>query len=165
MESLDGLHAEVLVLPFFEDERPLRGAAGLVDWRLCGALSRTILAGHLVGGLGEKALFAAPAPLRTGGLLLLGLGRSEAFEERSARAACASIADTLRGARTSSVALALPGRSLERLSALRAMQIWLETERDVGLLEEISIIEGPEAHRDLHSVVDGLRRQAESPLD
>ena len=33
-----------LVLPVFRDDRPLRGSAGLVDWRLCGWLSRLIKA-------------------------------------------------------------------------------------------------------------------------
>ena len=36
---------ETLVLPFFADERPLRGAAGLCDWRLCGRLSRLLAVG------------------------------------------------------------------------------------------------------------------------
>ena len=29
---------DCLVLPVFRDDRPLRGAAGLADWRLCGRL-------------------------------------------------------------------------------------------------------------------------------
>jgi hypothetical protein len=43
---------ETLVLPFFSDERPLRGAAGLCDWRLCGRLSRMLQAGRVAGQLG-----------------------------------------------------------------------------------------------------------------
>ena len=164
IESLERLQAEMVVLPFFQDERPLRGAAGLIDWRLCGAISRTISGGYLDGRFGEKGLFAAPEGVRADALLLLGLGPSESFEESGARAACALIAEALREAQTSSVALALPGRSLERLPALRAMQIWLETEPDPGPLEDISIIEAPEEQRTLLSVVDQLRRQAESPL-
>ena len=165
MESLDRLHAELVVLPFFEDERPLRGASGLIDWRLCGAISRKILAGYLDGRFGEQGLLANPARLRADGLLFFGLGRNEAFDESRARAACTSIAEAVREARTSSVALALPGRSLERLPALRAMQIWLEIEVHAGQLDEITIIEAAEEHRGLHALVDGLRRQAESPLD
>ena len=165
MESLDRLHAELVVLPFFEDERPLRGPSGLIDWRLCGAISRKILAGYMDGRFGEKGLLTNPARLRADGVLCFGLGPSETFDEGRARTACSSIAEALREARTSSVALALPGRSLERLSALRAMQLWLETEVDTGQLEEISILEAAEEHRGLRAVVDGLRRQAESPLD
>ena len=35
---------DCLVLPVFKDDRPLRGAAGLADWRLCGRLSRLVKA-------------------------------------------------------------------------------------------------------------------------
>jgi hypothetical protein len=74
------------------------------------------------------------------------------------------MAEAIREARVSSVALALPGRSLQLLPSLQAMQLWLETEVHADGLDEISIIEAPEEHRGLTSVVDGLRRQAESPL-
>jgi hypothetical protein len=40
---------ETLVLPFFADERPLRGAAGLCDWRLCGRLSRLLQSSSVAG--------------------------------------------------------------------------------------------------------------------
>ncbi|MDH3842567.1 MAG: hypothetical protein OES69_01410, partial [Myxococcales bacterium] len=52
--SMDELQTELILLPFFEDERPLRGAAGLIDWRLCGALSRRLAGGDLRGSFGEK---------------------------------------------------------------------------------------------------------------
>ena len=52
-QSLDQLQTELMVLPFFSDERPLRGATGLIDWRLCGTLSRKLMAGYLDGRFGE----------------------------------------------------------------------------------------------------------------
>ena len=36
-----------------EDERPLRGDAGLVDWRLCGLISKHLRSGYVTGQLGE----------------------------------------------------------------------------------------------------------------
>ena len=48
---------EALMLPFFADERPLRGAAGLCDWRLCGRLSRMLHAGRVRGAWGETTLY------------------------------------------------------------------------------------------------------------
>jgi hypothetical protein len=163
-ESLDRLESELVVLPFFSDERPLRGAAGLADWRLCGALSRKMMAGYVKGRFGEKALIVAPTKLRIEALMLFGLGPAGAFDANVAREACRLMAEAIREARVSSVALALPGRSLQLLPSLQAMQLWLETEVHADGLDEISIIEAPEEHRGLTSVVDGLRRQAESPL-
>lgn len=163
--SLDDLQMEIIVLPFFSDERPLCGAAGLIDWRLCGALSRKLMAGYLDGSFGEKALIPEPTKLKSEGLLLLGLGSSGEFDAEVAQRACALIAETLTEAKISTAALALPGRSMGLLPALRAMQLWLDASPRDGALEEVSIIERAEEHRALDSLFDGLRRQAESPLD
>ena len=163
-KSLDELQTEVIVLPFFSDERPLRGAAGLVDWRLCGALSRKVMAGYLDGRFGEKAFVAAPEKLKAEALLLFGLGQSTAFDRVVAEKASTAIAQALRDAELSTAAIALPGRSMDLLPALRAMQLWLATSPGEAL-EEVTIVEPAEEHRALESLVDGLRRQAESPLD
>ncbi|NNE19006.1 MAG: hypothetical protein HKN10_11070 [Myxococcales bacterium] len=163
--SLDELQTEVIVLPFFSDERPLRGTAGLIDWRLCGSLSRKLMAGYLQGTFGEKALVANPGKLKAERLLLIGLGESASFDQSVARKACALIAQALREAKVSTAALALPGRSLGLVTALEAMQVWLAASPLDSELEELSIIERAQEHRALDSVIDGLRRQAESPLD
>ena len=47
---------ECLVLAVFEDDRPLRGAAGLADWRLCGRLSKLLKANRATGKAGETML-------------------------------------------------------------------------------------------------------------
>lgn len=163
LESLDELQAEILVLPYFSDERPLRGAAGLVDWRLCGALSRKLMAGYLDGHFGDKALIAAPAKLRVESLLLIGLGNSDDFGTDEAAQACGWIAEALSHGDLSTVALALPGRSMNLIGALEVMQIWLAASPHTEI-EEITVIERTEEHRALESVFDRLRRQAESPL-
>ena len=163
--SLDELQTEVIVLPFFSDERPLRGAAGLIDWRLCGALSRKLMAGYLDGTFGEKALVTAPPKLKSEALLLVGLGASTAFDTAAAESACALIAAALAEARVSTAALGLPGRSLGLLPALEGMQVWIAASPQDSELEEVSIIERAEEHRALDSLFDSLRRQAESPLD
>src|SRR5262249_61208835 len=48
--------ADVLVAPFFADDRPLRGPAAWADWRLCGLLDDAVAAGRLPTGLGEATL-------------------------------------------------------------------------------------------------------------
>ena len=165
LETLDQLQTELIVLPFFSDERPMRGVAGLVDWRLCASLSRKRMAGYVDERFARKSLFAHPPKLETEGLLLVGLGASPDFDTRLARRACLVIAHALRDARVSTVALALPGRSVDLLPAVEAMQIWLEVEPEAPNLDEVCIIEAPKEHRALASLVDSLRRQAESPLD
>lgn len=164
LQGLDALETELLVLPFFSDERPLAGATGLVDWRLCGALSRKILSGYIDGREGETALLVSPAKLGAKGLLLVGLGPSGSFDADVATRSCALIANVLTESRVSTAAMVLPGRSQSHVPALDTMQIWLSAELDESRLEEVTIIERGEGRRALESVLDGLRRQAESPI-
>jgi hypothetical protein len=123
------------------------------------------MAGYLDGHLGEKGLIATPPKLRTQGVLLVGLGHSTAFETRIAQQACAVIGQTLSEARISTAGLALPGRSMELLTPLEAMQLWLTASPRGGPLAEIAIIERAGSRRALESLFEGLRRQAEFPLD
>lgn len=165
-KSLDELQTQIIALPFFSDERPLRGAAALIDWRLCGTLSRKLMAGYVDGHFGEKALLTAPTKLRSEALLLVGLGESRAFDEDLAQNACSLILRSLIEAKVSTAALALPGRSMDLLPALDALQLWLTVagRSRQGALEEVSIIERAEEHRALDALFDSLRRRAESPL-
>lgn len=76
---LERVESEVAVAGFFRDERPLRGGAGRLDWRLCGDLSRRIQAGDLSGQRGEALLIGCGRALRSPRLLLLGLGDRSGF--------------------------------------------------------------------------------------
>ena len=164
MDSLDRLEAEVIALPFFSDERPLTGAAALIDWRMCGALSRKLLAGHLQGHFGEKGMVAAPPRLKAEGLLLVGLGPMNSFDRSVAKRACSVIAGALRESMVTTAAMVLPGRSVGLIPALDVMQLWLDASKSDETLEEVSVIERAEEHRTLGSLLVGLRRQSESPL-
>ena len=77
--------ADVAVVTFFEEERPLRGAAAHADWRLCGTLSRLIQRGKLSGAFGEAALVPGAGGLRARWLLALGLGSCEDFDDTRRR--------------------------------------------------------------------------------
>src|SRR4051812_21066827 len=44
-----------MVLTCFQNERPLRGLAGLLDWRFEGAISQVLRAGFVTGKPGECA--------------------------------------------------------------------------------------------------------------
>jgi len=79
-EPLERVDSEIVVAGFFSDERPLRGGAGRADWRLCGGLSRRILAGDLSGLRGEALLMGCGRALRAPRLLLLGLGERGGFD-------------------------------------------------------------------------------------
>ena len=122
------------------------------------------MAGYLEGRLGEKALIASPGKIRSKGLLLVGLGRSDDFDIETAGRGCAVIVDALIEGGFATAAIALPGRSMDLIASLDAMHTWLAKVPAQSGIEEISIVEKAEEHRALESLFDGLRRQAESPL-
>ena len=63
-ESFERVRVELGVAGFFENEIPLRGGAGRVDWRLCGLISEQLAAGRLSGRLGEALLIPAERRFR-----------------------------------------------------------------------------------------------------
>ncbi|HEX2678597.1 MAG TPA: M17 family peptidase N-terminal domain-containing protein, partial [Polyangiales bacterium] len=74
LRHLDALKCEAIVAPFFSDERPLSGALGLLDWRLCGFLSRAMLRGEIRGEQGETVLVPLRPRFTVDKLFLFGLG-------------------------------------------------------------------------------------------
>ncbi len=73
-KPLERVPADLVVVGFSPDDRPLHGSAGRADWRLCGELWRLVTSRKLTGTLGEAALFSASGSLRSPLLLVLGLG-------------------------------------------------------------------------------------------
>lgn len=73
-DALDTLEVETLALFLLTDARPLRGAAGIVDWRLCGELSRALQSGGLTGKLGERLLMPTNGRIGAKRLLVFGAG-------------------------------------------------------------------------------------------
>ncbi len=79
------IEADLAVAGFFLDERPLRGAAGRVDWRLCGVVTELVGSGRLRGRVGEATLVPSMGRLAADRVLLLGLGRRSSFRVGRAR--------------------------------------------------------------------------------
>jgi hypothetical protein len=107
-ESLARVGAEVAVAGFFRDQRPLRGGAGLADWRLCGWLSNLLLASRATGEIGEAVLATTHGRLRAPRLLLIGLGARARFGADVHRAAVSASLHRLLDLGAGSAALDLP---------------------------------------------------------
>src|ERR1700712_2341705 len=113
LQSLDELKTEVLCLAIFSDERPLRGAAGLVDWRLCGRLSDLLLRGELTGEF-DQALLMPPPERRLAAerVFCLGAGARAELDEARFRALTRALVARVLALRVRTVAIALPHASL-----------------------------------------------------
>ncbi|EPX57849.1 hypothetical protein D187_004602 [Cystobacter fuscus DSM 2262] len=109
--GLDSL-ADVDALCLFvgEDDRPLPGTAGYVDWRLCGALSRVLQSGFFVGAQDDSLLLPTDGRFSVPRVFVMGLGRRRGLEPSSLGEALASAGKVLTRAKVESVALEVPGQ-------------------------------------------------------
>lgn len=165
LSRIDELRYEALALTFFEDERPLRGAAGLCDWRLCGRLSSWLSRGLITGAQDEATLVPATHKLPFDRLALFGLGPREAFTQPRFERAVAQILAAVRGLRLRSFALALPGRSTGVTAPADAARWFLPLAEAEDSLDEIVLLDEPDAHRAMHPIVEAERARLRRARD
>ncbi|MCC6623098.1 MAG: hypothetical protein IT385_17705 [Deltaproteobacteria bacterium] len=115
LRALDDNPSDVIVLGTFADERPLEGVTGLVDWRLCGAISSWKLGGLVSGVYGEQLVYPTRGRLSHPTLLLLGLGTRAEHRSDRAFAMAQQAIRTASGLGASSITLGLLG--LEQLAS------------------------------------------------
>jgi len=145
---------DTLVLPVFRDDRPLRGAAGLADWRLCGRLSRLVRANRATAEEGETMLLPPGRRLRFSRVMWFGLGDAKGYSDDRFRRDLTWILWVSRTAGATDLALQAPGRASGLIGARRAVEIILE---DPALTEQpLTLIEDPAGQKD---VSDLLRAQ------
>ena len=96
-----------------EDERPLSGAAGLIDWRLCGALSRVLKDGFFAGTPGERLLISSDGRVPVPKIFAVGVGQARAVTPLGLEHALKNAAGMLHKAQATSAALALPRLPLD----------------------------------------------------
>lgn len=164
LSKWDETAADALAVTFFSDERPLRGAAGLADWRLCGQLSRLIKAGKISGRRGETLLLPPARRMTFPRLVLFGLGNSVNWSEDIYRQHVRWIRDVLARAGVRSFAIQAPGRATGLIAARRALDVWMEEADKVSsATSDISLIDTPGAHKEMAETLRKRRRPTKSP--
>ncbi|MBL9037774.1 MAG: peptidase M17 [Archangium sp.] len=114
LSSLDALTGcESVCALVLEDERPLQGAVGFLDWRLCGALSRALKSGFFSGQPGEKLLLPSEQRISAGRVFAIGVGKRAGVTQLGLEHALSTAATMLTKAGATSAALALPRLALE----------------------------------------------------
>ena len=166
----DEAESDALVVTFFADERPLRGAAGLADWRLCGRLSRMVKKKRITGGAGEALMMPPGRRLPFRLLVAFGLGTSRGFDEKAYRAQCHRIREVVEKAGIESYAIQPPGRATGLVAARRALEMWLDEfglDPDAG--GNVSIIDTQSAQKEMADILHAhqrvARRRASSVAD
>jgi hypothetical protein len=146
---------DCLVLPVFTDDRPLRGAAGLADWRLCGRLSRLVKASRASAEAGETLLFPPGRRLRFGRILWFGLGDAKSYSDERFRKDLAWILDVVTRAAVNDWALQMPGRASGLIGARRAIEILLEEPRFTE--QPLTLLEDPAGQKDIAELLRAQR--------
>jgi hypothetical protein len=147
---------DLLAVYIWTDVRPLRGAAGLLDWRLSGRLSSLIQSGRLTGTDGEQLLLPTGGRLPWTVAMVMGLGSRSGFTSNRYRAAVRRVLATLRGLDVHDVALAPPGRDIDALPARRAVEMLLAEIRSAPhgeWLWRLTVVEPAQAHKDLAALI------------
>ncbi len=138
---------DCLVLPVFKDDRPLRGAAGLVDWRLCGKLSKLVKAQRASAESGEQLLLPPGRRLRFTRIFWFGLGDAKGYNEERFRKDLAWILGTLTKAGVKDWVVQMPGRASGLIGARRAVEIVLEDQLLAD--QQVTVIEDPAGQKDI----------------
>ena len=107
LASLDNLDVDTLVIGICEDVRPLKGAAGFIDWRMCGEISNLIRNQSFTGQAGEILLMSGRGRLAPVRLILMGWGLSNELESEI-NPRCSQLINLVENAASKKVAVVLP---------------------------------------------------------
>jgi hypothetical protein len=81
-QALNENKVDGIVAVIYENERPMQGLAGWVDWRFRGLVSRFIKTGAVTGRIAECVYVPFPGPDATTHLVLIGGGHLSRYGKR-----------------------------------------------------------------------------------
>ncbi len=134
-DEVDLLESEVLVCGFFEDERPLRGSCGWVDWRLNGRISHFIEEKKLIGKWEEVILIPTQGRLQSPFLLLFGLGKVREYSYLRVREMVPFLLRPVKRLSVSKVSFSLPYHEDYHVDCGKLIEVLLEGIADCLELE------------------------------
>jgi hypothetical protein len=126
IEDVDLQECELLVTGFFQDERPLKGTSGLIDWRLNGMLSHLLKEGRMTGEWQETTLIPSHGRVIPSLILLLGLGKVRDYSTLRLRDLFPRLFQTLRNLKSSKVCLSFPSNERYKVDCGKSAEVLLE---------------------------------------
>lgn len=158
LAALDTLDAEVLVASVYEDVRPVRGVAGLCDWRLGGRIARLMRAGFVTGREGEVVMIPGKPQLSLDKLLLVGVGPRASMGRARVEAFVSLAVDRLTRLRARSAVVELPGRGDGIVTPLDAIDVVVSQTQETPDLDMWTLVEAAEGRAVMEGYLSERRR-------
>ncbi|MBP8948845.1 MAG: hypothetical protein KBG73_08385, partial [Candidatus Promineofilum sp.] len=124
--SIESSAADTIIVNLFEGVTTPGGATGAVDRALGGAISDLIAGGDLKGKAGEVAVLYPRGAIGARRVLVVGLGKAEAFTLEGVRRAAAAAIKRARDLNAGHVATIVHGAGIGGLDAAAAAQATVE---------------------------------------
>jgi hypothetical protein len=125
-EGVDLQECDVLAIGFFQDERPLKGSSGWIDWRLNGMLSHFLIENRLTGDWRETTLIPSKGRVIPQMILLVGLGRVRDYSYLRLRELSPHLLETLKNLNTSNICLSLPSEERYNVDCGKLAEVFIE---------------------------------------
>ena len=125
-EGADLQECDVLAIGFFQDERPLKGSSGWIDWRLNGMLSHFLIENRLTGDWRETTLIPSKGRVIPQMILRVGLGRVRDYSYLRLRELSPHLLETLKNLNTSNICLSLPSEERYNVDCGKSAEVFIE---------------------------------------
>ncbi|MFB0505513.1 MAG: M17 family peptidase N-terminal domain-containing protein [Thermodesulfobacteriota bacterium] len=125
-EPIDRQECQLVSAGLFEDERPLRGPAGLLDWRLNGAISREVINGRITGQFKETVIIPSSRWIQSPKILLIGLGSARRISYPKLREVSAYLLQTLLKIDVIDFCCSIPHSKPYPIECSKAVEVWVE---------------------------------------
>lgn len=160
LPSIDESQADVVACGLFVDDRPMRGLAAVLDYRLAGRLSGFVRRGELVGSADEAFLFPPRPRLMAEKLVVFGWGNVSEMDEAATTRAVRRMVTTLAGLGAKRALLELPGRARGLVDADTAARLFFAEVADAGLGCTFLVVEDDPGKRLFLSRIDEEKKRA-----
>lgn len=137
-DKVDLHECEALVCGFFEDERPLRGSCGWVDWRLNGRISHFLKEKKITGKWEEVILIPTQGRIQSPFLLLFGLGKVRDYSYLRVREIVPFLLRPIKRLSVSKVCFSLPYHEDYHVDCGKLIEVLLEGIADCLELESFA---------------------------
>ena len=137
-EPIDRQECPLVEAGFFEDERPLKGSAGLLDWRLNGTISREIIRGRITGRFKETIIIPSNGRIQSPKILLIGLGPAGRISYPKLREISGHLLHTLLKIDLFDFCCSIPHSKPYPLECSKAVEVWVEGVADALEFHDMS---------------------------